>query len=264
MPEWLLRKDNYIPPKEKDAFIDKSILSIFNVISKLKPNMEGKVNRLMVNPALKLLTAFAIVMFVSLSHSSYYVLSAGVFVLLILSILDSRDIAYVIKMSLAAAFFTGIVLIPSFIMGNRHNSIMIIMKVIVSVAAVNIASCTMKWSEAAGALKLFFVPDIFIFVFEITMKYIIIFGEFSLNMLYALKLKSVGKNKKKTASLSGIMGTMFIKSKETADEMYSAMECRGFTGEYKRPVNIKLGAADMICIIIDVALIGAYFYIGRY
>ena len=25
MPEWLLKKDNYIPLKDKDAFIDKSI-----------------------------------------------------------------------------------------------------------------------------------------------------------------------------------------------------------------------------------------------
>ena len=53
----------------------------------------------------------------------------------------------------------------------------------------------------------------FIFVFDITIKYIVIFGEFSLNMLYALKLRSVGKSKNKSTSLSGIIGTTVYKIK---------------------------------------------------
>ena len=88
-------------------------------------------------------------------------------------------------------------------------------------------------------------------------------GEFSLNMLYALKLRSVGKNSKKYNSLSGIAGTMFIKSKEMAEEMYAAMECRGFTGEYAYKKVSSLSPADYIYIVMNLLIITTFIVWGR-
>jgi len=85
-----------------------------------------------------------------------------------------------------------------------------ILKILVSVAAVNILSLTTQWNDLTGALKAFRVLYMFIFVLDITMKYILVLGEFSLNMIYALKLRSVGNSNNKSTSLSGIVGTMFI------------------------------------------------------
>ena len=48
-------------------------------------------------------------------------------------------------------------------------------------------------------------------------------GEFTLEMLYALKLRSVGKNRNKYGSLGGIAGTLFVKSREMSEEMSGAM-----------------------------------------
>ena len=36
MPEWLLKEENYMPLKDKDTFINKSILSLLNVISRIR------------------------------------------------------------------------------------------------------------------------------------------------------------------------------------------------------------------------------------
>lgn len=140
---------------------------------------------------------------------------------------------------------------------------MITLKVLVSVASVSILTCTTQWNELIITLKIFRIPDIFILVLDITIKYIIILGEFSLNMVYALKLRSVGKNNNKSTALSGVVGTMFIKSKEMAEEMYGAMESRGFTGTYKVYTKFKFKLFDYTCFILTIIFVLTYFYFDR-
>jgi cobalt/nickel transport system permease protein len=101
-------------------------------------------------------------------------------------------------------------------------------------------------------------------VLDITLKYIYLLGEFSLNMLYSLKVRSIGKNENKYTALSGIAGTIFIRSVEMSQEMYSAMECRGFTGEYVRSRKIKISIANIIYIAINGVLIITFFYLWSY
>ena len=76
---------------------------------------------------------------------------------------------------------------------------------------------TASWSEISLALSSIHIPDIFILVLDLAIKYISLLGGLVLDMLYALKLRSVGRNRDKTASLSGVAGTVFLKSKEAAD-----------------------------------------------
>ena len=75
-----------------------------------------------------------------------------------------------------------------------------------------------------------------VFTLDITLKYIVILGNICVDMLNAVRLRSVGRNKDKKSALSGVMGVTFLKSREMADEMYQAMVCRGFDGEYN---NVK-------------------------
>lgn len=260
MPEWLFKKDNYIPPKDKDAFIDKSILSILKVLGKFY-SREGEIDyKVNINGKIKVLSLILIIILLSLSRNLSFILTIGVGLLVIVSLLSPKDIRYIIKMGVIAGGFTFIILLPSIYTGNKNNSMIIVLKVLETVTAVNIVSCTTKWNQIIGSLKLFFIPDIFIFVLDITIKYILILGEFSLNMLYALKLRSIGKGKDKTSSLSGIIGTLFIKSKEMSEEMQGAMECRGFTGEYKVYDKSKLHYIDYAVIIVDIIIWLCYFF----
>ena len=158
------------------------------------------------------------------------------------------------------AAFTFIILLPAAFWGNSQSGIMITSKVFATVTAVNMLSHSTRWDSITSSLKRFFVPDIFILVLDITIKYIIMLGDFTLNMLYSLKMRSVGRNRNKYTALSGIAGTMFIKSKEMAEDMYVAMECRGFTGEYHINNKFKFTFADYIYIIINAGIIFAFVY----
>lgn len=263
MPEWLLKDENYIPQPDKDTFINKSILSILGLLSRIRAQSEYKADRFGVNAVFKVVFTVLLVVLLSTSKSFMFVLIVGVYLLVILSLMDAKEIVRILKVSFAVAVFTFVVLLPSALWGNPYSCIMITSKVFATVAAVNLLSQSTRWNSITSALKRFFVPDIFILVLDITIKYIVLLGEFSLNMLYSLKLRSVGINKSKHTSLSGIAGTMFIKSKEMSEDMYAAMECRGFTGEYRVYSRFRFAFADAVYMIINAAMIFIFIYFER-
>lgn len=266
MSEWLFKEDNYVPSKDKDKFLDKSIFAILKALSGIirydSTVREKTVYRL--NPVVKLLSTILLIVFVSLSRHVSYIIFIGIFVFSHAFLLNKEDTKKIFILSGAAILFVTITLFPSILIGNVKNSLIIIFKTLITAIMVNILSFSTRWYEAARALKLFFVPDIFILVLEITLRYIFILGEAALEMLYALKLKSIGKNNKKYTPLAAVIGSLFLKSKDMGEEMYSAMECRGFTGEYSKASNFILNSTDWIFIFYNLLLIAAYFVSTRF
>ena len=263
MPEWLSKSENYIPQSDKDTFVNKSILSLLGIISRIKAQDVTNNGKYKVNVNLNVVFTFVLIVLLSISRSFIFVIIIDVYLLLILSTRQAENIIKILKVSLGMAFFTFIVMLPAVFWGSGFSCIMITSKTFATITAVSMLSDSTRWGSITSALKRFFVPDIFTLVLDITIKYIVMLGEFSLNMLYALKLRSVGKNKSKYASLSGVVGTMFIKSKEMAEDMYNAMECRGFTGEYHVYSKSKFTILDYSYIIMNAGLIFIFWYFER-
>ncbi len=263
MPEWLSQDENYTPQSDKDTFINKGILSLLSVLSRIKTQDSAKMGKYQVNATLKVAFTFVLVVLLSISRSLTFIVIINVYLLGTLSTMEAKDIVKILRVSFVMALFTFVVLLPAAFWGNSYSSVMITSKVLATITAVNILSHATRWSYITSALKRFFVPDIFILVLDITIKYIVMLGEFTLNMMYALKLRSVGKNKNKYTSLSGIAGSLFIKSKEMAEDMYAAMECRGFTGEYQVYNNFKFTLADFAYVMFNAGIIFTFVYFGR-
>lgn len=263
MPEWLFKEENYTPQSDKDTFINKSILSLLSIISRIKTQGEYKTAKFNVNATFKVAFTLMLIILLSISKSFTFVIIINVYLIATISLMQAEQIIKILKVSLVMALFTFAVLLPAAFLGNSHSCITITSKVFATIMAVNILSNSTKWNFITSAMKRFFVPDIFILVLDIAIKYIVMLGDFTLNMLYALKLRSVGRNKSKYTSLSGVAGTMFIKSKEMAEDTYYAMECRGFTGEYQITNKLKFTFADIIYITINVGIIFIFAYFER-
>jgi cobalt/nickel transport system permease protein len=260
MPEWLLKEENYIPQADKDTFVNKSILSLLSILSRIRTHTGYSTEGTHVSAVLKVAFTFLLIVLLSISRSFTFTIIVIVYLISLLSLMRADQIIKILKVSFVIGLFTVVLLMPAVFWGNYYSIIMITPKIFATVMAVNILSYSTPWNSITNALKTFFVPDIFILVLDITIKYIVLLGDFSLNMLYSLKLRSVGKNRNKYNSLSGIAGTMFIKSKEMAEDMYSAMECRGFTGEYQVIKKIRFTSPDFIYIMINAIIIFAFYY----
>lgn len=263
MPEWLLKEETYTPQSDKDTFLNKSIFSLLKLLSKIRTQDSREESVLRVNASVKVACTFLLVLLLSLSGSFAFVLMVDVYLLAQLALLSGETIIRIMRISLIMGVFTLVILLPAIYLGNGSSAVMMTSKVFATITAVNLLSHSTRWNGITAALKTFHVPDLFILVLDITIKYIVMLGEFALSMLYALKLRSVGRNREKYTSLSGVAGTMFIKSKEMAEDMYHAMECRGFTGEYNKETSFKVSSADVLYILVHVVILVAFLYLGR-
>ena len=263
MPQWILKEENYSPLPDRDTFINKSILSIFSILARIKTQGAATEGKYSVNAVFRVAFTFLLLILLSVSQSASFVIVVIVYLLAVLCLMEANTIVKILRVSIIMTLFTFVILLPAAIGGNTYSGIMITSKVFATITAVGILSHSTRWSSITSALKRFFVPDIFIFVLDITIKYIVMLGDFMLSMLYALKLRSVGRNKRKYTSLSGIAGTMFIESKEMAENMYNAMECRGFTGEYHVYSHFKCTFIDFAYIMMNIAIFMIFLYFGR-
>lgn len=259
VPAWLLEAEGYAPRSDRDAFVDRSIRSFLGLLSRMRSLPAGAASGVPLNPGVKLASTLLLVLLLSLSHDFFFIACAGAFLLAILCLHRGELIVQVLKTSLPVTGITFVILLPSAVWGYSPNLVMISAKVFVSVSAVKLFASTTSWAGISSALKGLRVPDLFILVLDITVRYLGLLGGFSLNMLYALKLRSVGRNDGKAASLSGIGGTLFVKSREMAEDLSAAMECRCFAGSYHGARAARLSAADLIPVAIDMLLLLMFF-----
>jgi cobalt/nickel transport system permease protein len=105
------------------------------------------------------------------------------------------------------------------------------------------------------------VSEVVTLTLGLTLKYIVVLGSVALEMLEALRLRSVGRNDDKRASIGGVGGMLFLKSREAAEDTAAAMRCRGFEGRMPAPAGSGLRAKDAAWAVGLALLACAFFYL---
>lgn len=231
IPNWLCDDEHYQPQRDRATFIDKSAKSIMRVLSKIKGNNYNKKAK-EANTSLRLFGMLIAIVLTSVSRNFSFALFMLAFVIIRFAFLNGEIIKSWLKTVIPVSALSSLILLPSVFLGNPKTLITIVTKIFVCVSLVSMVNLTTSFNDITSALKRFHIPDVVIFTFDITIKYIIILSDVCLNMLNALKIRSIGKNKDKSTSVSGILGTVFVKANEYADATNKAMECRGFNGVY--------------------------------
>lgn len=206
----------------------------------------------------KVVFGLGYLLLVSLSQSLAFLLLAAATLLALLALERAELIAQVLLTAVAVSAFTALILLPSAFLYGPVPALRLVARVFLSVVAVRLVGARTGWAGLSGAFKRLFIPDLFILVFDVAIRYITLLGGFALSMLYALRLRSVGRNPGKGAALFGVAGTLFLRSKEQAEELLSAMECRGFEGEYRVPRRGRLGARDGLLLLLLFGLVAAF------
>ena len=154
--------------------------------------------------------------------------------LLYLCTWPARDILNIMKAGCGASVLALIILLPAMIVqpSGIRNELLVVIKVFFSISTLSIFNHTTQWNHITGALRKLHIPGIFIFTLDITLKYIVLLGNLITDLLTSLQLRSVGKNNKKYSSIGGVMGVTFVRGTEMNQQMYEAMQCRGFTDDY--------------------------------
>ena len=262
IPEWMTKEENYIPEKDHEGFITKSLLSVISVLSKFRANGASAYGRTLAPSApVKLFMALLMIVLASCSRNMFFTYCLIAVLLVHICALKGDTVLKVFAAALGASAFSAVILIPAVFLGSTHTMLTVSLKVFLSVGLLSLMAATTSWNRITEGLRFYRIPDLMIFTFDITLKYIVILGDICVAMLNALKLRSVGRNKTKKAALSGIMGITFLRSQAMAEEMCGAMACRGFEGEYSKGSRRLLKKSDILFIAFAAAVTALYFYL---
>lgn len=260
LPSWMCESEAYEPNIDKDGFITKSAQVILGVLAKLKWNA-GKDRRFSASPSLKLCYTFLFILLTACSKNYLFSLIMVAGTILALASYPASAMKQILSGTIGAVLFSIFILLPAVFMGNPQILLTIGTKVFLSVTLIGMLSAGTAWNKLTASLRAFHIPDIFIFTLDITLKYIAVLGEICMEILTSLRLRSIGQNKKKAKAFSGILGISFLKSREMADEMYAAMCCRGFVGEYKTGRKYAFRKQDIFYIFSMIAVVGLFVYL---
>jgi len=247
VPGWLLKDEGYRPRADRDGFLDRSILAFLALLARggaMSGTGSGQGARGGTEPLLKVAAALLLLLLVALSRNPLFLALVGTGLLVLLAGQTGRVIASVLVAAGAAALFTLLILLPALAWGRGPAALMLPVKAGLSVACVRLVAAGTGPAALTGAFKRLGAPDLFLLVFDLALKYIVLLGEFALALLYALRLRSVGRNADKRGALAGVVGSLFLKSMEMAEEMYDGMTCRGFTGQYRAAGRFRPGLRD--------------------
>lgn len=253
LPSWLTQPQNYVALHDKDRFLRRNTLKLASVLSNLKLQRGGlldgdrisMVDRALgrVDPAFRLFGLILSIVLVSLAVNMLFVYVMLGVLLVMLAVKPADQLADIMKPAFAACLLTAVLMLPAAFLGQPGSLARVACKVFVSVGLAIQLSRTVAYNQLIAAFDAYHIPDMVVFILDIALKYIVLLGDVAINVLESLTLRSVGRNEAKSSSASGVMGVTFLKAHDFAGEMYEAMECRGFTGEYEVPKRRRISPA---------------------
>ena len=258
--DWLLKEEAYEPPKGRDRFIDKSIAGFLRVVALVRLGRSNGPS-LPIDPVLQTAASLLLLILLSLTRSWLFLAAVDVLLLALWLRLPYRRGLGILAVSAAVPLLMLIALLPAIWSGSLLPNLLLVAKMASSILLVQLLTAMNRWQELVRAFKVLHLPDLAIWIMDVTLKYIGLLGEYATQLLYALKLRSVGQRVPgKFTAVSGVMGNLFLKSQRMGEEMAEAMECRGFTGDYPKPARRRWGLPDFAYLLLLMVLLGLFLY----
>lgn len=141
----------------------------------------------------------------------------------------------------------------------------LLLRVGASVSIAVLLILTTRWATLLKALRVLRVPQVFVLILGMTYRYIYVLLHAANNMFLARKSRTVGRvsGAEDRHWLTATMGTLFAKSYELSDQVYLAMQSRGFRGEAQVMDALVWRGGDSVWLALLLALAAAAIWLGK-
>lgn len=233
IPAWMNQTEQYAPPRDGGAFALRTLRSLGAVLARLRVQ-RGR-DGLRIPPVVKLLLLLAGLVTLSLARDRLLILGIAALVLGRICLLPPRTVAAVLRPALGGTLLALLLFLPAMLTrpAGAGNNLTLVGKVFLSIAMVSLFNQRTQWNRITAALRQLRVPGVFVFLLDLTLKYIVLLGGLMVDLLTARSLRAVGRDRHKYRSVGGVMGLTFLRASELSRETWEAMVCRGFTDDYK-------------------------------
>ena len=127
----------------------------------------------------------------------------------------------------------------------------LILRVAVSVSLAVLLTLTTRWSDLLKALRIFYVPRVFVLILSMAYRYIFLLLSLASDMFTARRSRMVGPGSPRDDRhfAASSMGTLLGKSSTLSDEIYAAMVSRGFNGEPMTMRPFRMRTQDLLLLV---------------
>jgi len=268
-------------PNAKGGFIENTLEGLHFAIERalsaeVSAARTGVLQRL--DPRVKVAGFLAMVVSVALAAKLWAI--ASIFALAVaLVAVSSVPIRAVASRTWMGAFvFSGAIALPALFLtpgtplyglpitlqGVRTGSFLV-MRAETAATLMLVLAYTTPWTHILKALRIFRVPVVFVVILGMTCRYILLMLETAHQMFESRKSRTVNRltpaeNRRLAISSSGVL---LHKTLQMSDEVYLAMQARGFRGEVYVLDDFAMQTRDWFALAAFAALAAASILVGR-
>ena len=211
-----------------------------------------------VAPALRVGAAVLCILLCALSRNAVFVIAVIAVELSRLALMPPASILRVMKALILPVMFTALIMLPAVFLGHPRTMLTVTMKVLESVLVLAVMNESLDWREVTAAFSVAKGMAVFVLILDMTMRFLMILGDYSDKLLEAVMLRSVGKTNWKNAKVDGILGTTFLKSRQMAEATSEAMACRCFDGQYRSDHSHRITWRDALFLGVYATMIALF------
>jgi cobalt/nickel transport system permease protein len=234
------------------------------------------------DPRVKVLSIVLLLLSVSLSRN-LWILAGLYLVALVLAYLSRLPMGtFVRRVWLLLPFFTGMIALPAFFLTpgpalvqlpwgltitrtGAQTALFLLLRVSTSMSFGVLLILTTAWNSVLKALNVLKVPDVFILTLGMTYRYIYLLLHTTNDMFLSRKSRVIGhmNGQEERRLLAASAGALLGKSLHLSEEVYLAMQSRGFRGHPRTLDHFKMKAPDWVFATAVVMVSAAAIWFGR-
>lgn len=161
-------------------------------------------------------------------------------------LLDTRIVAVIAGVPLSAGWL---------------SFLSILIKFTLTISAALLLIATTSFPGICHALRRLGVPAVFVSQLLFLYRYIFVLMEEAMRIVRARDLRSFGKRGSGMKIFVRIIGTLFLRTVERAERIYSAMLSRGFNGDIPSLKQYQMKPVDVLFMLTTIALFATFRFV---
>lgn len=256
LPDWMMREEITEDRFEvKSSFIQRNLSTVISLLSYLKIENRKKYDD---SPVIRICELLILLVLIYNSKSIVFLWTVGIFFLAEIAFFDGREIRSIVKKMIRLIIFTAVILLPSYLLHPSVHPAFFLIRTVILLLNLSIFLAKTSWSDFITGLRGLYLPEEIVMIFDIAIKYFYILGNHIRNILYAVRIRSVGGGVSKKLT-GAILGQVYLISKEHMKSLYEAMLLRGYGNKVKVSKRLKLNKSDILHIAVCILFIVLFF-----
>ncbi len=231
------------------------------------------------DPRVRVLGTFLLVIAVVFVHKIAVLLALFVaaLILALASAVTLRTLA--LRVWLAVLFFTGVIALPALFLTpgeplsalpsitrqGLHTAVMLIVRVEAAVSFTTVLVLTTPWTQVLNALRSLGMPKEVVMMLAMSYRYIFLLAETATQMFESRESRRVGvlRGGDQRRLVAQTAGVLMSKSLDLSQEVFLAMQSRGYRGEVVTLAEPHLLPRDYVGILAFAGVAVLAIWLGR-